>query len=570
LGYGLVVCTTVLVAACAPTPEPAATSTSVPPELTDRAAATGLSFVHANGMSGRYFDVEVMGSGAGLIDYDNDGDLDVYLVQGQPLGPDAPRAGVTAVAGDRLFRNDLRVLPDGTREVRFTDVTRESRIDVQTYGMGVATGDFDNDGWTDLYLTRLGANVLLRNNGDGTFTDASRRSGTAGRAPWSVAASFLDIDRDGWLDLYVGNYLDYALESDVDCRSRAGGRDYCDPGVYRPVADRLYRNRGDGTFEDVTGSALRESVIGPALGVVSADFNSDGWIDIYVANDRQENHLWTNQHDGTFRNTALEAGVARNGDGRVEASMGVDAGDFDNDGDDDLMIANLASEGMTLYANDGRGLFEDVGGRSGLRGASLAYTGFGAAWFDADNDGWLDVLTVNGAVQIIEGLARLGDPFPFHQRKQLLRNTRDGRFEDVTDRGGAALRTSRVGRGAAFGDIDNDGDQDVVVSNNNGPAELLLNEPRARAHWIGLRLAGSNGRDMLGARVAIVRDGRSVWRRARVDGSYASANDPRVLVGLGDDARAPSVRVVWPDGREETWTEVPADRWTTLTQGSAR
>jgi hypothetical protein len=542
------------------------------PTFTEAAGPSGLAFTHANGMSGRFYDVEIMGPGVGVLDYDNDGDLDVYLVQGRPLGGGASRGGASpAPPRDQLFRNDLEVRPDGSRVLRFTDVTRDALPEIDSYGMGVAAGDVDNDGWTDLYLTRLGANVLLRNTGRGTFTDVSRASGTAGRAPWSAPAAFVDVDRDGWLDLFVGNYLDYSVAADVDCRSRAGARDYCDPSVYRPVGDRLYRNRGDGTFEDVTERALSGALPQPALGVVTADVDGDGWPDIYVANDRQENHLWMNQRDGTFRNAALEAGVARNGDGRVEASMGVDAGDYDNDGDEDLIIANLASEGMTLYENDGRGLFEDVAGRSGARAASLAYTGFGAAWLDADNDGWLDVLTVNGAVQTLEALAQLRDPFPFHQRKQLLLNSRDGRVVDATARAGEALAVSRVGRGAAFGDIDNDGDQDVVVANNNGPVELLLNEASGAAHWLGLRVVGTSGRrDMLGARVAVERNGQTVWRRARADGSYASANDPRVLVGLGRDSRLPSVRVRWPDGQEERWAEVAIDRWTTLTQGTAR
>jgi hypothetical protein len=305
--------------------------------------------------------------------------------------------------------------------------------------------------------------------------------------------------------------------------------------------------------------------------VVTADFDGDGWIDLYVANDSRENDLWINQRNGTFRNTALQAGAAVNADGKTEASMGVDAGDFDNDGDEDLFMTNLTGEGSTLYSNRGGGLFEDVARSTGVRPVTLPYTGFGAAWFDFDSDGWLDVLTVNGAVRTIEALARARDPFPLHQRKLLLRNRGNGRFEDVTGRAGAAFDASEVGRGAAFGDVDNDGDTDVVVSNNNGPVRLLLNHARGARHWIGLRLVGPGGRDMLGARVTIVREGAAtLWRRARTDGSYASANDPRVLVGLGDAPTLPTVRVAWPDGRSESWTAVPIDRWTTLRQGTGR
>jgi hypothetical protein len=292
-------------------------------------------------------------------------------------------------------------------------------------------------------------------------------------------------------------------------------------------------------------------------------------MDIYVANDGTENFLWLNQRDGTFKNVALLAGVALTADGNAEASMGVDAGDFDNDGDEDVFITNLTSEGHTLYLNDGTGRFDDAGTRSGIRPASLPYTGFGAAWFDFDNDGWLDVLTVNGAVRMIESLARSGDPFPLHQPPQLFRNLGTGRFEDVSARAGAVFRKSTVARGAAFGDIDNDGDVDVLVGNNSGPAELLINQIGQRNHWIGISVVGrETRRDMLGARVGVVTsNGRTYWRRARSDGSYASANDPRVLVGLGASTERPRVRVLWPNGATEEWSNVAVDTWTTLKEG---
>ena len=438
---------------------------------------------------------------------------------------------------DRLYRNDLDIRPDGTRSLRFSDVTAESGIEVTSYGMGVAAGDIDNDGWVDLYLTRLGRNVMLHNNSDGTFTDISRRSGTDDPA-WGVSAAFVDIDRDGWLDLYVGNYLMYSTARDEACTSLTGQPDWCPPAAYRPAGDRLYRNRGDGTFIDVTIRAGVGGEARPALGVSTADFNGDGWMDIYVANDGTENTLWMNQRNGTFRDEALLSGAALNADGDAEASMGVDAGDMDNDGDEDLFIANITSEGHTLYRNDGTGRFEDWGTRSLIRPASLVSTGFGAAWFDADNDGWLDALTVNGAVRRIEALAQRGDPFPLHQTPQLFRNLRDGRFEEISGRAGLAFQKSTVARGAAFGDVDNDGDVDVLIGNNSGPVELLVNEHGQRSHWVGLRVVGSQGlRDMLGARVGVVRsDGRTFWRRVRSDGSYASANDPRVIVGLGASA----------------------------------
>ena len=534
-------------------------ATPQPAWFAERAAETGLAFTHVNGMAGEYFDAEIFGPGVALFDYDNDEDLDVYVVQGQPLG----RAPARTDLRDRLFRNDLRVEGDGRRTLRFTDVTEQSGVDVRSYGMGVAAGDFDNDGWIDLYVTRVGRSVLLRNNGNGTFTDVSRRSGTDHEA-WNVSASWLDVDRDGWLDLYVATYLTYRFDADQDCFGRAGEPDYCDPSVYRPGRDRLYRNQRNGTFADVTARALAGGTTGPGLGVATADFDNDGWIDFYVANDRRENDLWINQRDGTFRNRALEAGVALNAQGRAEASMGVDAGDYDNDGNEDLVVANLTGEGSTLYRNLGGAVFEDVAAAAGVRAASLPYTGFGAAWLDADSDGWLDVLTVNGAVRTIEALARAGDPLPLHQRRQILRNRGDGRFEDATARAGEAFQMSDVGRGAAFGDVDNDGDTDVLVGNNNGPLRLFVNEARGQRHWLGIRLAGGQA---LGARVQLTRAGLPpIWRRARSDGSYASANDPRVLVWLGESATQPAVRVTWPDGHVQSVADLPIDRWSTVTR----
>ncbi|OFW29412.1 MAG: hypothetical protein A3H97_17190 [Acidobacteria bacterium RIFCSPLOWO2_02_FULL_65_29] len=568
-------------------------------------------------MSGELYISEIMGAGGALFDFDNDGDLDIYLVQGQTLGPGrilddalvAPQASLPLT--DRLYRNDLVVHADGTRTLRFTDVTKGSGLVGRSYGMGVAAGDFDNDGRVDLYRTALGPNQLFRNNGDGTFTDVSDRTRTSDPR-WSVSASFVDIDRDGWLDLYVGNYLDHSVDERIRCYTRTGKRDYCGPRSYTPVPDRLYRNRRDGTFVDATAEAQVAREYGPALGVVAADFNADGWPDIYVANDGEPNLLWINQQNGRFRNTALLAGAALNGLGSAEGSMGVDAGDFDNDGDEDLFMTNLVGETNTLYVNDGSGLFEDRTARVGLGVPSLPYTGFGTAWFDFDNDGWLDLLVANGAVRILETLSRATDPFPLHERNQLFRNLgtgpfagsparpstlrqaqgrpepgrgttssgrpepaegrqpRWGAFEDVTARAGAVFELSEVSRGAAFGDVDNDGDVDVLVTNNNGPARLLINHVGQRNRWVGLRLVGGpERRDMLGARVGVFRnEGPPLWRRARADGSYASANDPRVLVGLGSATTVPRIRVVWPSGRAEDWTDVAVGRWITLTEGS--
>jgi hypothetical protein len=421
----------------------------------DRADAAGLDFTYFNGMSGQFYFPEMLGGGVGLLDYDNDGDLDVYFAQGQMLGAGKTTGQATIPPRSlplrgRLYRNDLTIQPDGTRVLHFTDVTEQSGIDARDYGMGVATGDFNNDGCVDLYLTNLGPNRLYRNNCDGTFTDVTQSSGINDPG-WSVSAAFVDYDRDGWLDLYVSHYVQYSLETDKRCTGLTGRRDYCTPAVYTHGTDRLYHNERNGTFVDVTAKALVGGPFGPALGVSTADFNGDGWPDIYVANDGKENLLWINQRDGTFKNMGLLSGAALSADGKAKGSMGVDAGDFDNDGDEDLFVTQLPTEGSNLYVNNGSGFFEDRSGPSRLGPLSRGYTGFGTGWFDFDNDGWLDLFAANGSIEAQKG--RLNEAFPYDERNLLFRNLRDGRFEDVSAQAGEVFRLSEVSRGAAFGDI---------------------------------------------------------------------------------------------------------------------
>jgi hypothetical protein len=369
-----------------------------------------------------------------------------------------------------------------------------------------------------------------------------------------------------------------------------GRRDYCPPNSYREQPSHLYHNRGNGTFEDVTAKALVGGAYGPALGVSTADFNNDGWIDLYVANDSKPNQLWINQHNGTFKDTAFLAGVAVSGTGQAEASMGVDAGDVENDGDEDLIVTNWLDQMNAFYLNDGSGNFEDRRAASGLGSPSLAKTGFGAGWFDFDHDGWLDLFVANGGVATIEALARAKDPFPLKMTPQLYRNTGGGRFEDVSSRAGAIFKVADVGRGVAFGDVDNDGRPDLVVANANGRLRLLMNHVVNDNHWMGLRLVTSLGsgrlqpagrppeggrdsreRDALGARVQVIRStGPTLWRRARADGSYASSNDPRVLVGLGTSTEQPRIKISWPSGRVEEFSGMPIDRYSTLTEGTGK
>jgi hypothetical protein len=565
------VATSALLSACArpsqdpeePTKQAILAATGVFREM---AAASGLDFVHRTGESGDLRIAEVMGAGVALFDYDGDGDLDVYLVQGGALPGEETRAETDEI-GDRLFRNDLGAGLDDPRRLRFTDVTADSRIPVGGYGMGAIAGDIDNDGWTDLYVTNLGPNRMLRNRGDGTFEDITASSDTADER-WSLSASFVDLDRDGWLDLYVSNYVDFALAGGKRCRSMTGAPDYCGPLTYRPLRDRLLHNLGRGRFENWTTHA-RVGAAGSGLGVVSGDFDSDGRPDLYVTNDGMPNFLWMQQPDGRFLNEALSRGCALSLEGMAEASMGVGAGDCDGDGDEDLLVTHLALETNTLYRNDGSGSFDDVSRPSGAGAPSFAYTGFGAAWIDYDNDGWLDLMAVNGAVKLMPELVALDDPRPLHMPNQLLRNTGNGIFEDATGLAGGGWGQSEVSRGLAVGDLDNDGDVDAVVTNNGGGVRLFLNEVGNRNHWVGLRLVGGDPpRDMIGAWVgAQCGTGPTRWRRARTDGSYLSSSDPRVLIGLGRCSELQRVSVLWPSGLEESF-RTPADTYTTLREGS--
>ncbi len=528
-------------------------------------------------MSGEFYLPEIMGPGAALLDYDGDGDLDVYLIQGRMLGPgktlaDArfpPPSGQTL--SNRLLRNDLAVGPDGSRHLHFTDVTASSGAAAASdYGMGVASGDFDNDGRVDLYLTNFGRNRLLRNRGDGTFEDVTAHAGV-GDPGWSVSAAFLDYDHDGWLDLYVGDYVAVDLEHHKQCKSPSSAVDYCTPLLYRALTDHLYHNRGDGTFDEVSGPAGISAEAAPALGVVAADFNLDGWPDVYAADDSTPNQLWLNQHDGTFRDDAVIAGAAVNMAGVPQGSMGLAVGDFDNDGDDDLFMTHVTGETNTIYVNDGHGWFEDRSIAIGLGPPSKPFTGFGTGWLDVDNDGWLDVFVGNGEISLVRALSDRSGAFPLGQPNQLFMNRHGTGFEEVTAQAGSSFRLAEISRGTAFGDIDNDGDTDILVLNNNGPARLLLNTVGQLAPWLGLRVLDRSGRDALGARVELRRrHGASLWRTVHTDGSYASASDPRVLFGLGEGSEVLEVRVHWPQGGAESWRNLPLGHYTTLRYGTGK
>ena len=523
----------------------------------DASAEAGLQFVHDSGMVGELWTVEITGAGVGLLDFDNDGRLDVWLVQGGPLvGPHKQPP-----PSDRLFRN----VGVGS-ELRFQDVTEAAGVTAPRYGMGIACADVDNDGDTDVFLANFGANQLFLNLGEGRFRDASASAGFTGER-WSIAASFADIDGDGLLDLYVANYLDFHIagrQTSTPCSTYSSRPSYCAPSNYERVPDRLYRNLGDGRFADVSRRAGIDAVARAGMGVIAADFNADGRIDFYVANDADENSLWLNQGDGRFADGALLGGAAVNAYGVAEASMGVAAADHDSDDDVDIFLTHDVKESNTLFVNDGKGWFEDRTSRAGLAAGSMAYTGFGTGWFDADNDGDLDLFAANGAVSIVEAQRAERILPPLRQFNQLWLNDGGDRFEQID--GGPAFASHATSRGAAFGDLDNDGDIDIVVANNHGPARLYRNDS-APMHWLGLALEVDAGTAL----------GSTVWldakpprrRRSHTDGSYASAHDARIVFGLGRERAPQWVRVRWPDGAEQRFGPLAVDRYHTLRRTAA-
>jgi enediyne biosynthesis protein E4 len=551
----------------------AGTTPAQPPLFREVAAEVGLHFHHFNGATGEFFMPEIMGPGVALFDYDNDGALDVYLVQGATLDPgqDPRRTKFPPPPGwkpgNRLFRNMLHE----TGKLQFVDVTEKAGVGHIGYGMGVAVGDYDNDGFQDLYVTNFGHNVLYHNNGDGTFTDVTSKAGVDD-ARWSTSAAWVDFDQDGRLDLFVANYLDFTVKGNKQCFAATGERDYCTPKMYPPVPARLFHNRGDGTFEDVTEAVGIAAALGPGLGVVCADFNNDGWPDIYVANDSAAAHLWLNQRNGTFKERGLLAGAAYNAEGAPQAGMGVAAADLRDTGIEDIFKTNLTGEGSNLYLNDGHANFYDAAAELGLLLPTFPYTGFGTEFFDYDNDGLLDVFIANGAVNRLESWR--GNPYPFAQPNQLFHNEGAGKkFREMTAQAGPAFALSEVSRGAAFGDINNDGAIDIVVANNNGPTRLLLNQARSlnRNHWLIVSLqAAKENRFALGAKIQLRQGSRTLTRRVHTDCSYLSANDVRVHFGLGDNPQIDELRVHWPDGKLESWDKIRPDQILTLRQGTSR
>lgn len=538
------------------------------PWFVDITEQAGVDFVYDNGMTGEVYFVEIMGGGAALFDYNNNGLLDIYVTQAGALGP-----GITAAdrhQGDRLYRNDSTQDEHGTWTIRFTDVTEAAGIDARGYGMGVAIADVNNSGFLDIYVLNFGDNQLWRNNGDGSFTDITDEAGV-NDPRWSVSASFVDLDGNGWLDLYVANYVDYSIEGHRACRSAATNLpDYCSPSAYQGVADRFFRNLGDGRFRDDSAAVGIAETAQHGLGVIAADFTGDGRTEIYVANDGSANNFWIVQDDGQWLDDAFLAGIAVNAAGAMEAGMGVDAADFDRSGSEDIFITHMRRETNTLYRNEGNGWFNDVTAVTGLGTPSLPYTGFGAAWLDVNNNGWMDLVVGNGAVVVEEDLVAQGDPYPYHQSNQLFLNTGAGRFIEASGHQLGDLAWSGITRGLAVGDLNNNGRLDVVEVNINGPARILLNQAEPGHAWLGIEPRDQAGRRVLTGTVVWLLDDqgeRHMRRRSRADGSYASANDPRVVFGLAQATAAQHIEVVWPDGQIERFGDLALNQYHVIQPG---
>lgn len=551
-----------------PSSQPQGPSAEGPLRFADATAAAGLHFRHSNGSSGRNYFVEQLGSGAAFLDYDGDGWLDVFFAQGVPL----PGFTEAAPEGNTLYRNN--------RNGTFTNVTARSGLKSSRFAFGVAAADYDNDGDTDLFVTALGGDLLYRNDGRGRFTDVAARAGVSG-SELSTSASFLDYDGDGWLDLVVARYGPYSLDTDAGCRGSMGSttlpgpvasggtrRMRCGPVDFDGVTNLLYRNNGDGTFLDVTASSGFSASLNHGLGIAVADYDEDGRPDIFVASDKMPNLLFMNRGDGRFTEDALTAGVAVGAEGIPYAGMGVDTGDYDNDGRLDLFITNYENEPSSLYRNLGGGLFSDQSQRSGVSTLSWVFLKWGCRFIDFNGDGLLDLFVANGhvdshAVSYPVQMEHLQKGRGYTQRAQVYLNAGRGRYTEVSKASGPYFSEKYVARGAAFGDYDNDGDVDVVVTNNNQPAVLLRNDTRAVGRWARLDLKGAPpNRDALGTVVRVTSGGITQTHVVKSGGSYLSDHDRRPLFGLpGKDPASAEIR--WPCGATQK-VALTANRTTTV------
>ena len=527
------------------------------------AAAAGLSAVTVfGGKDANRYLLETTGTGVALFDYDGDGFLDVFLVNGTTL-EGFPR-GQEPI--NHLYRNRR----DGT----FEDVTARAGLGASGWGQGVCAGDYDNDGHEDLFVTYYGQNRLYRNRGDGTFEDVTARARLLDKKTrWGTGCAFLDYDRDGKLDLLAANYIDLDLATAPTpdsglCRYK-GVKVACGPPGLSGGKNVLYHNRGDGTFDDVSDKAGITKASGTyGLGVSTLDFDDDGWVDAYVANDSNPSALYRNNHDGTFTDIAVTSGCAYSQDGKPQAGMGVAIGDYDHSGTMDIFKTNFAGDTSTLYSNSGQGFCDDRTFAAGI-GVNTRWLGWATAFVDLGNDGWLDLFLANG--HVYPEVAQLKTEAAYAQRKVVYVSRGNGRFEDVTEQLGAPATTPRAARGAAFGDIDNDGDVDLVISNVNAPPDLFRTDTEAGRHWLLVKLVGTiSNRSAIGARVGCTAGGMTQWQEVRGGGSYISQSDLRAHFGLGERSKVDRLWVRWPSGLEEEWRDVAADQILTVREGTGR
>ncbi len=516
--------------------------------FTDVTAQSGIKFVHNAGKSGKKYLPETMGSGAAFFDADGDGWLDVLLINSKDW---APRGRRTTAA---LYRNNH----NGT----FTDITKGSGLDVEMYGIGVAVGDYDNDGRDDVYITALDGDRLFHNEGHGKFKDVTAASGIK-NANFGTSAAWLDYDRDGKLDLFVANYVQWSQKGDLYCSLDGNVKSYCTPESYKGTSSKLFHNLGGGRFEDVTAKAGLGDPTSKSLGVTILDFDNDGWPDIFVSNDTQPNKLYRNNRNGTFTEEGVQAGVAYGEDGVARGAMGVDSADYDRSGRPHLLVGNFSNQMLGLYHNEGNGLFVDEAPSSSVGRDSLLSLTFGLFFFDYDLDGYPDILAANGHIE--EEIGRVQPKIQYREPPLLFRNLGGKKFENVSNAVGPDFAKPLVARGAIYGDFDRDGDLDVLITSNNGPAHLFRNDGGNRNHWISIRTVGTkSNRDGIGAKVTIASASGRQSNTVRSGSSYTSQSDLALVFGLAQDAVVNSIEVAWPSGTKQTFRNVPANQFLTI------
>ena len=523
--------------------------------LADVTAQSGIRFTHNNGAFGRKWLPETMGPGCAFIDYDNDGWPDILLINGQDWVGHAKSGPTTP----KLYHNNH----DGT----FTDVTRKSGLGISMYGLGAAIGDYDNDGFDDIFITALGQSHLFRNNGNGTFKDVTAIAGLWGPNEFSTSAAWVDYDRDGKLDLVVSNYVQWSEQGDLYCTLDGAHKSYCTPESYKGTSARLWHNIGGGKFEDATQRAGFYDPTSKSLGVAILDYNDDGWPDILIANDTQPNKLYLNKKNGTFEERAVTAGIAFSEDGIARAGMGVDAADYDRSGHASLIITNFSNQMLSLYHNEGNGLFVDEAPRSEVGRATLVTLGFGCFFFDYDNDGWPDILVADGHIE--NEIERVQKRVSYAEPPHLFRNLGNGKFEEVTTKVGAAFAVPKVARGAAYADINNDGALDILLTTNSGPVHLYRNQGTTNQS-LRVKLIGTkSNRDGIGAVVRITSGSDKHWLMMKSGSSYLSQSELVLTFGLGSKTKADTVEVQWPSGQLDKLSNISSGQTVTIEEGKA-